>query len=62
MGADGREGAKLLKQKGSTVWAQDAQSCVVYGMPQAIVNAGLADEQINLPQIAERINIEVGCR
>ncbi|MFT7682975.1 MAG: two-component system chemotaxis response regulator CheB [Moritella dasanensis] len=62
MGADGREGAKLLKQYGSTVWAQDAQSCVVYGMPQAIVNAGLADEQINLLQIAERINIEVGCR
>ena len=62
MGADGRDGAKLLKQKGSTVWAQDAQSCVVYGMPQAIVNAGLADEQINLSQIAERINIEVGCR
>lgn len=62
MGADGRDGAKLLKQKGSTVWAQDAQSCVVYGMPQAIVNAGLADEQINLSQIAERINIEIGCR
>ncbi|SQD80610.1 protein-glutamate methylesterase/protein-glutamine glutaminase [Moritella yayanosii] len=62
MGADGRDGAKLLKQKGSTVWAQDAQSCVVYGMPQAIVNAGLADEQINLPEIAARINIEVGCR
>ena len=62
MGADGRDGAKLLKQKGSTVWAQDAESCVVYGMPQAIVNAGLADEQINLQQIAERINIEVGCR
>ncbi|MDX2319279.1 MAG: chemotaxis response regulator protein-glutamate methylesterase [Moritella sp.] len=62
MGADGRDGAKLLKHKGSTVWAQDAQSCVVYGMPQAIVNAGLADEQINLAQIAERINIEVGCR
>jgi len=62
MGADGRDGAKLLKQKGSTIWAQDAQSCVVYGMPQAIVNAGLADEQVNLQQIAERINIEVGCR
>ncbi|SGY91330.1 protein-glutamate methylesterase/protein-glutamine glutaminase [Moritella viscosa] len=62
MGADGRDGAKLLKQKGSTIWAQDAQSCVVYGMPQAIVNAGLADDQVNLQQIAERINIEVGCR
>jgi two-component system chemotaxis response regulator CheB len=62
MGADGRDGAKLLKQKGSKIWAQDAESCVVYGMPQAIVNAGLADEQINLSQIAERINTEVGSR
>lgn len=62
MGADGRDGAKLLKQKGSKIWAQDAESCVVYGMPQAIVNAGLADEQINLSQVAERINTEVGCR
>lgn len=62
MGADGREGAKLLRQRGSTIWAQDAESCVVYGMPQAIVNAGLAHEQINLEHIAERINTEVGSR
>jgi len=62
MGADGREGAKLLRQRGSTIWAQDAESCVVYGMPQAIVNAGLAHEQINLAHIAERINTEVGSR
>ena len=62
MGADGRDGAKLLKQHNSMVWAQDAESCVVYGMPQAIVNAGLADEQINLAHIAERIKTEVcGC-
>lgn len=62
MGADGREGAKLLRQHGSTIWAQDAESCVVYGMPQAIVNAGLAHEQINLEHIAERIKTEVGSR
>jgi len=35
MGADGREGARLLKQSGSQVWAQDEASCVIYGMPMA---------------------------
>ena len=43
MGADGREGARLLKQGGSQVWAQDEASCVIYGMPMAIVKANLAD-------------------
>ncbi len=62
MGADGRDGAKLLKQKGSTIWAQDAESCVVYGMPQAVVNAGIAHEQVELNQIADRIITEVGCK
>ncbi|HBO8801964.1 TPA: chemotaxis response regulator protein-glutamate methylesterase [Pseudomonas aeruginosa] len=36
MGADGREGARLLKQGGSQVWAQDEASCVIYGMPMAV--------------------------
>lgn len=62
MGADGRDGSKLLRQKGSTIWAQDAESCVVYGMPQAVVNAGLSHEQISLDQMAERIMIEIGVR
>jgi two-component system chemotaxis response regulator CheB len=43
MGADGREGARLLKQEGSQVWAQDEASCVIYGMPMAVVKANLAD-------------------
>lgn len=51
MGADGREGARLLKQGGSTVWAQDEQSCVVYGMPMAVAEAGLADRILSLPDI-----------
>lgn len=55
MGADGREGARLLKQGGSTVWAQNEQTCVVYGMPSAIVEAGLADQIIPLPEIATQI-------
>lgn len=52
MGADGREGARLLKQKGATIWAQDEESCVVYGMPMAIVEAELADAVLPLEDIA----------
>ena len=51
MGADGREGARLLKQSGSQVWAQDEASCVIYGMPMAIVKAGLADFVYSLDDI-----------
>ncbi|MDX1252214.1 MAG: chemotaxis response regulator protein-glutamate methylesterase [Gammaproteobacteria bacterium] len=51
MGADGREGARLLKQGGSTIWAQDERSCVVYGMPMAVAEAGLADRILSLPDI-----------
>lgn len=51
MGSDGREGARQLKQGGSTIWAQDEQSCVVYGMPLAVVEAGLADQVLPLGEI-----------
>ncbi|RKF19501.1 chemotaxis response regulator protein-glutamate methylesterase [Alginatibacterium sediminis] len=60
MGADGRDGAKLLKDKGSIIWAQDEASCVVYGMPQAIAAAGLASKQMPLDRFAESIIAEVG--
>ncbi len=51
MGSDGREGARLLKASGSQIWAQDEPSCVVYGMPQAVVGAGLADWILPLDEI-----------
>jgi two-component system, chemotaxis family, protein-glutamate methylesterase/glutaminase len=51
MGADGREGARLLKQGGSQVWAQDEASCVIYGMPMAVAKAGLADAVYSLDDI-----------
>ena len=53
MGADGREGARLLKRCGSTVWAQNEDTCVVYGMPAAVVDAGLADRVLPLEQIGK---------
>lgn len=59
MGADGREGARILKQGGATVWAQDEKSCVVYGMPAAVVEAGLADQVLPLAEIGPGLAQEV---
>ena len=51
MGADGREGARALKAHGAHVWAQDAASCVVFGMPAAVIEAGLADQILPLKEV-----------
>ena len=51
MGADGCEGVRELKKNGATVWAQDEASCVVYGMPAAVVKANLADLVLPLSEI-----------
>ncbi|MBV7550155.1 chemotaxis response regulator protein-glutamate methylesterase [Pseudomonas sp. PDM26] len=55
MGADGREGARMLKQGGSSIWAQDEASCVIYGMPMAIVKAELADAVYSLDDIGKHL-------
>lgn len=55
MGADGRDGARLLKEQGGSIWAQDEETCVVYGMPQAVAKAGIASESLPLPLIGEAI-------
>ena len=55
MGADGRDGARLLKQASSVVWAQEGSTCVIDGMPSAIVKANLADEVIPLLDVAKRM-------
>lgn len=60
MGADGRDGARMLKNQGSRIWAQDEASCVVYGMPQAVANAGLSECDIPLDEMASRIIKEAG--
>ena len=55
MGSDGCEGMKKIKATGGYSIAQDENSCVVYGMPKAVVDAGLADEIRPLNKIAEAI-------
>ncbi|MFG1610154.1 chemotaxis response regulator protein-glutamate methylesterase [Actinoplanes sp. NPDC049265] len=52
MGADGRNGAKVMRDAGAEVLAQDEASSVVWGMPGAVVQAGLADEIVPLDRIA----------
>ena len=52
MGADGRDGAILLKQHGAKIWAQDEASSTIYGMPRAIVEANIADKIYSLDDIA----------
>lgn len=59
MGSDGCEGMKSLKQKGGVVIAQNEASCVVYGMPKAVVDAGLADEIVELDKLAETISAAI---
>ena len=63
MGADGTQGIiELQKHKKVHTIAQDAKSCVVYGMPKAIAEAGAADEIVPLTEIAQAIIKNVGVK
>jgi two-component system, chemotaxis family, protein-glutamate methylesterase/glutaminase len=55
MGSDGRDGSKQLHNLGGTVWAQDEQSCVVYGMPMAVASTGIADKILSLVDIGQQL-------
>ncbi len=52
MGRDGCKGAKTLKSTGAEIWAQDEESCLIYGMPAAVAKSGLADKILGLDAIA----------
>ncbi len=51
MGEDGTAGAKAIRKAGGTVIAQEASSCVVYGMPKAVIEAGAASAILTPAQI-----------
>ena len=55
MGADGREGAAWIKAKGGQIVTESEETCVVYGMPRSVVEAGLTDESIAVEDIAQAI-------
>ena len=51
MGQDGSQGARKIKEKGGVIIAQDEKTSTVYGMPRAVVEAGLADYVLPLSEI-----------
>jgi two-component system chemotaxis response regulator CheB len=55
MGQDGLRGAEILKAQGASILAQDEASSIVWGMPGAVVNAGLADRVLALDKIVPEI-------
>ena len=55
MGNDGMKGMIELKKTGGRIFAQNEESCVVYGMPKAVVDAGIADKVLSIEEIAGEI-------
>jgi len=55
MGSDGREGAAWIKARGGCILTESEDTCVVYGMPRSVVEAGLSDGSVPLHELAEAI-------
>jgi two-component system chemotaxis response regulator CheB len=55
MGSDGKEGAAWIKSQGGLVFTEAESSCVVYGMPSVVMEAGLSDKSIALDGMAHAI-------
>jgi two-component system, chemotaxis family, protein-glutamate methylesterase/glutaminase len=56
MGDDGMEGAKALVRRGGVVIAESEETAVVYGMPQAVVRAGVVRRTLPIDDIANYLN------
>jgi two-component system chemotaxis response regulator CheB len=55
MGTDGTEGAAWVKAQGGRVFSEAEETCVVYGMPRSVVEAGLSDASVPLHEMARAI-------
>lgn len=55
MGSDGKEGASWIKAQGGRIFTEAEETCVVYGMPRSVVEAGLSDKQVPLYNLAKEI-------
>lgn len=60
MGSDGLAGARYLKSNGGEVFAQDEETCVIYGMPKAVIDEGLADVVGTPVRLASALNQRYG--
>ncbi len=55
MGNDGKEGAAWIKAQGGTILTEAEESCVIYGMPRSVVEAGLSDQSVPLARLPQAI-------
>ncbi len=55
MGRDGRDGVRAIRNAGGICLTQSAETCMIYGMPRAVVEAGLSDDVAPLDRLAARI-------
>jgi two-component system, chemotaxis family, protein-glutamate methylesterase/glutaminase len=55
MGSDGRDGAAWIKARGGCVLTESQETCVVYGMPRSVVDAGLSDAAVPLDRLGRAI-------
>jgi two-component system chemotaxis response regulator CheB len=55
MGSDGKQGAAWIKSQGGTIFTEAEESCVVYGMPHSVDEAGLSDKQVPLDLMSQKI-------
>ena len=55
MGSDGREGAAWIKARGGSILTESEETCVVYGMPRSVVEAGVSDAAVPLDRLARAI-------
>jgi two-component system chemotaxis response regulator CheB len=55
MGADGKQGAAWIKAQGGVVLTESEESCIIYGMPRSVVEAGLSDAAVPLNRMAQTI-------
>jgi two-component system chemotaxis response regulator CheB len=56
MGEDGKAGSQAIKAAGGIVLTESEESCIVYGMPRSVVEAGFSDRSVPLESIANEIN------
>ena len=55
MGSDGKHGAAWIKSQGGMILTEAEETCVVYGMPRAVAEAGLSDKSVPLDDMAQAI-------
>lgn len=56
MGHDGRDGARVLAEHNANIWAQNEESCVVWGMPGSVIKDKTSTTQLRPEDMSRAIN------